>query len=204
MSLERIKLTGQLFGVRRLARCCSHELAGEALCLRLHGTAAPTCVARIAAAVGSLTCLPGSSRLFSPSRLRSFRGRAVTVGASTGRRVGRIGDGMATLVRALVIVLIAAFTAGTVAHAANATTMDVTMAIESMDMDMPDCQGCPDDGDGLPSCDTVCITPFVAVMPVAAADMPVVGSPLATPAVRRLVGRTGPLDPYPPRSTILS
>lgn len=111
---------------------------------------------------------------------------------------------MATLVRALLIVLVAAFAAGTVAHAANATTMDVTMAIESVAMDMPNCQGCPDADDGLPSCDTVCITPFVAVIPVAAAAMPVVGSLLSTPAVRQVVGRAGLPDPYPPRSIILS
>lgn len=111
---------------------------------------------------------------------------------------------MATFVRALMIVLVAAFAAGTVAHAANATTMDVTMAVDSADMGMPDCQGCPDDGNGLPSCDTVCVTPFVAVMPVAAAEMPVVRALLATPAVRQVGGRGGLPDPYPPRSIILS
>lgn len=111
---------------------------------------------------------------------------------------------MAMFVRALLFVLVAAFASGTVAHAANATSMDLTMALESADTDMPDCQGCPDDGSRLPSCDTVCVTPFVAVIPVAAADMPVIHSPLAIPAVRQVVGRTGPPDPYPPRSIILS
>lgn len=111
---------------------------------------------------------------------------------------------MATLVRALLIALVAAFAVGTVAHSASVTVMDVEMALSSADMGMSDCQGCPDaDGQAL-SCDSICVTPVMAVLPSIRTSLPPATSCTACFEVRSVAGRTGPPDPYPPRSIILS
>lgn len=111
---------------------------------------------------------------------------------------------MATLVRALLIALVAAFAVGTVAHSASVTVMDVEMALSSADMGMSDCQGCPDADGQTPSCDSICVTPVMAVLPSIRAGLPPATSCTVCFEVRSVAGHTGPPDPYPPRSIILS
>lgn len=115
---------------------------------------------------------------------------------------------MSRLASTLLAALLVVFTASGVVHAASATTMAVKMALaDGGAMDMAGCDGCGsgDAGDKSgPPCDMVCIAPFVAT--VNAETEP--AFPMSATAVswvsRDFAGRTGPPDPYPPRSLVLS
>lgn len=106
------------------------------------------------------------------------------------------------------VALLAVFAASVVVHAASATTMAVKMALaDGGAMDMADCDGCGsgDAGDKSgPPCDMVCIAPFVATVNAEASPAFPMSATAVTWVSRDFAGRTGPPDPYPPRSLILS
>lgn len=104
-------------------------------------------------------------------------------------------------------VLLVVFAAGSVVHVASATTMSLEMALsDGAAMKMADCEGCDageDGGESGQACDIVCIAPFTATLvPETALGPRVVAELPAPPGVRDVVGRTGPPDPYPPRTLI--
>lgn len=104
------------------------------------------------------------------------------------------------------IALLAVFAASTVAHAALATEMAVTMAVADADetgMDMPDCSGCDtDDTTDMAACNLACTAPLVADLSGASAPGPCM-RPQHEPAVAcDLSGRTGPPALDPPRTLI--
>lgn len=114
---------------------------------------------------------------------------------------------MPSLARILFVALLAVFVAGSVANAASTTTMAVKMALaETGTMDMAACTDCDADGDADDDtllCDLVCTAPFVADL----GNESAVGNPFALLhaqpiGVYDFVGRTGPPDPYPPRTLI--
>ncbi|RWK43943.1 hypothetical protein [Mesorhizobium sp.] len=107
---------------------------------------------------------------------------------------------MSKLVRILVVVFLAAFAAGTAAHAATATDMSLKMSMSGMDDgSMADCQDCPGDDAQASACDQVCVTTLVAIVTPADADLPNVTNAVAIRTAGSPGGRTGPPDPYPPR-----
>jgi hypothetical protein len=102
--------------------------------------------------------------------------------------------------------LLAAVAAGSVAHAASATTMSLEMALaDGEPMDMADCEGCgsgDDRGDGGPGCEMTCLAPMVAYL---SEESTLAAMRRASPTDSSLydfVGRTGPPEPYPPRTLI--
>ncbi len=112
---------------------------------------------------------------------------------------------MARYVRILMIMVLAAFAAGTVVHAANAATMSAKMTLAVIDgADMGDCQDCSDGNDNMPPCDNVCISPILAVVPSGQPSLPGAKTTTESLAPQSVIGRTGLPDPYPPRSIILS
>jgi hypothetical protein len=112
---------------------------------------------------------------------------------------------MAGYVRIFMIMMLAAFAAGTVMHAANAATMSAKMTLAVIDgADMGDCQDCSDGNDNMPPCDNVCVSPILAVVPSGQPSLPGAETTTESPVLQSVTGRTGPPDPYPPRSTILS
>jgi len=112
---------------------------------------------------------------------------------------------MARYVRIFMIMMLAAFAAGTVLHAANAATMSAKMTLAAIDgADMGDYQDCSDGNDNIPPCDNVCISPILAVVPSGQPSLPGAETTTESPVLQSVIGRTGPPDPYPPRSIILS
>ncbi len=112
---------------------------------------------------------------------------------------------MTRYVRIFMIMVLTAFAAGMVMHAANAATMSAKMTLAMIDgADMGDCQDCPDDNDGMPPCDNVCMSPILAVVPSGQPGLPEAETTTESLVLQGVTGRTGPPDPYPPRSTILS
>lgn len=115
---------------------------------------------------------------------------------------------MQPLARILMIVLVAAFAAGSVAHAASATSIAVKMALAGAGgMNMTDCEWCGTDGDDDDAdgtCDLVCVTTLIATVGCDTVPQPPVMTHAAGESVCGFVGRTGPPEPYPPRTLILS
>lgn len=112
---------------------------------------------------------------------------------------------MSRLVRILAVVFLAAFAAGTAAHAVAATDMSLKMSMASMgDGGMADCQDCPGDETQASACDQFCATPLAAICPPAAAELPRAANIVSSPPAERSDGRTGRPDPYPPRTAPLS
>ena len=114
---------------------------------------------------------------------------------------------MSKFVRVLVVAFLAVFAAGSVVHATSLTTMAVKMALaDSGPMDMADCAGCDSDGNGDKgglACDLVCTAPFVADLGTGSTLSGPVAVSTATPkGDYDFVGRTGPPEPYPPRTLI--
>lgn len=108
-------------------------------------------------------------------------------------------------VRILTIVLLAAFAAGSVAHAASATVMDVTMALAGAGgTDMPECDGCADGDDNPPPCNGLCVAPLLAMSNPGPILHPVVDAQTGDASTHDVVGRTGPPDPSPPRTIVLN
>ncbi|MCA1404297.1 hypothetical protein I6F26_16545 [Ensifer sp. IC3342] len=112
---------------------------------------------------------------------------------------------MDRLVRIFAIVLLAVFAMGSVAHAANATGMSLTMSAAAMaDEDMGDCDGCPPGDDGKASlCAQFCLATFIAVPAATELELPILAVDLATLSAEEIAGRTGPPDPPPPRTIVL-
>jgi len=111
---------------------------------------------------------------------------------------------MSNRVRMLVIVLLAAFAAGTVAHAANAVRMTLEMqhTAAPSDGEQADCQGCSGDDGSTAVCDQICVAPLImlpaeATRPQTMAVHEYTGAP-----PRRLAGRTGPPATDPPRAVL--
>jgi hypothetical protein len=105
------------------------------------------------------------------------------------------------------ILFLAVFSASTIVHAvsANAMALDMAMA-DGGAMSMPDCQGCPEDGDSgaNASCDLICTAPAFAVLKAAEPAqfiMPLLRQdrPLGMVLPR---GLRAPPDPFPPRTLI--
>lgn len=111
--------------------------------------------------------------------------------------------GMCKFIRMLTIALLVVFAAGTVANAAGATSMSLQMSAIEMGA-MGDCQGCPsDDGKSL-ACEQACMVPLIAIAPVAGIELPAAQTEVAVSPVKESAGHTGPPQPYPPRTIILS
>ena len=114
-------------------------------------------------------------------------------------------DSMRKIAHIFMILVIAAFAAGTVVHAANATTMSVKMTLAVIDgAVMSDCQDCTDGNGDMPSCDNVCISPILAVVPSSPPSLPLVEATTESPILQGMARRAGPPDPYPQRFIILS
>lgn len=107
----------------------------------------------------------------------------------------------------ITVAILVVFAASTIVHAvsANAMALDMAMA-DGGAMSMPECQGCPEDGDSgaNASCDLICTAPAFAVlkavepaqfmMPLLRQDRPL---GMALPR-----GLRAPPDPFPPRTLI--
>lgn len=112
---------------------------------------------------------------------------------------------MARYVRIFMIMMLAAFAAGSVVYAVNAATMSAKMTLAAIDgADMGDCQDCADGNGDMPSCDIVCVSSILAVVPTSQPILPGAETTTESPVLQSVTGRTGPPDPYPPRSIILS
>ncbi len=107
--------------------------------------------------------------------------------------------------RTTVIVLLAVFAAGTVAHTASATIMSVKMASAAADgMQNGGCDECPD-GDGKAgSCDTMCGQPLWAATVSGETLSPIAKGVFTGVPPSPVETRAGPPDPYPPRAPVLS
>ena len=112
---------------------------------------------------------------------------------------------MTRFCRIFMIVILAAFAAGTVANAANAATMSLKMSLAGVDgADLDICPDCSDGKADMPSCDNVCVSPILAVMPSGQPSMPAAQTSSESALLQSIFGPTGPPDPYPPKSIILS
>ncbi len=110
---------------------------------------------------------------------------------------------MSKLVRILAVVFLAAFAAGSAAHAAAATDMSLKMSMATMDDGgMTDCQDCPGDDAQASSCDQFCMTTLAAICPPASTDLPNIPNVVAIRTAVTPSDRAGPPDPYPPRSIL--
>jgi hypothetical protein len=108
-------------------------------------------------------------------------------------------DAMKPIARIFAVVLLAAFAASTVAHAASITTMSLSMSLaDTGDEDMADCTGCPGQSKAM-SCDLPCTAPFAATAAAQGSKSPALQSELMVAAATHAYGRTGPPEPYPPR-----
>lgn len=108
---------------------------------------------------------------------------------------------MSKLARILAVVFLAAFSAGTAAHAAASTDMSLKMSMAAMDDGgMADCQDCPGDEGQASACDQFCVTTLTAICPPAVTELPHVAAIVSSPPAKPSDGRTGPPDPYPPRT----
>lgn len=111
---------------------------------------------------------------------------------------------MQVMFRALVLILVMTFAAGTAADAVRAADMAVEMA-PSADGAMPGCDGCGE-GDGPAgklACAPACMAPAVAIL---GSDETVVSTrpgQSVPMAARASTGRPAVVDPYPPRSNVL-
>ncbi|AMN56390.1 hypothetical protein ACP90_27780 (plasmid) [Labrenzia sp. CP4] len=112
---------------------------------------------------------------------------------------------MTRYVRIFMIVLLAAFAAGTVAHAAGSAKMTMKMAFVLGDgTDIGDCKDCLDDKNAAQQCDNVCISPILAVEPLGQFNIHGSQTTAESPVLQSVTGRTGLPEPYPPRSIFLS
>ena len=111
---------------------------------------------------------------------------------------------MARSVRILMILILAVFAAGSVVQATNAASMDMKMALAAIDGGMSDCQDCPDGSEDMQACDKICVSPVLAVVPSNEPGVSMASSIAESLVPRSVTGRTGLLDPDPPRPFILS
>ena len=111
---------------------------------------------------------------------------------------------MTKIVRALIVVLVAVFVAGTIAQTASAMIMNVKMSLAvTGDPDKGDCAGCTKEDGKAPVCSVVCVSLFVATLTPVEIAVPRAAPGFDVPPGRKTTGHTGPPEPYPPRSNIL-
>lgn len=111
---------------------------------------------------------------------------------------------MSKLGRIFLIGLLAVFVAGTVVHAASATSMALKMSLaDTSGGNVEDCPSCSGDEGTVPVCDQVCVTPFVAVPVGAALTLPLFSYIHANLPLCDPTSLCGPPDPSPPRTNIL-
>jgi len=112
---------------------------------------------------------------------------------------------MSILRRLLLIAVLATYVAGLGVLAATSSAMAGNMVMGEAG-EMGDCQGCDPAGgnDPAPACDTPCLTPMMATLtPDAALRFPLLAQ-AAGAAGSYFASRTGPPDPSPPRTILLS
>jgi len=104
------------------------------------------------------------------------------------------------------IVLLVAFTTGTIVQTVNAATMSAMMMLGDItETNMDDCQGCPDDfGDKSSSCDSDCVITLMATIQPSKDSFLVAHSIENFSAIVTAVGRTGLPEPHPPKFIFLS
>ncbi|GHA19475.1 hypothetical protein V6617_18335 (plasmid) [Pelagibacterium nitratireducens] len=112
---------------------------------------------------------------------------------------------MKFFVRLIVVTVLAAFAASSVAHATGSAEMTAAMiASDDAAMDMPDCDACGDEGQTAFACDVICgAGGFASLLVPQSQGM--FQSPRQTlnPVVtQNLRGLTGPPAKQPPRSLI--
>jgi hypothetical protein len=110
---------------------------------------------------------------------------------------------MSKLAHLLAFVLLAAFAAATFGPVADATAMTVKMSLMPMD-DEADCEGCSGDQDKAPLCDQACMTSLPALPADIVLESPAAAAGAEAAPGGLLAGWSGPPDPSPPRTTILS
>lgn len=108
--------------------------------------------------------------------------------------------------RIFVLALLALFATGIIVNSASATSMSLKMVLANASVaDMADCQGCGTDSDSEesgPNCDIVCTISFAASLGQVDTFSPRVAEPATLQSANHLAGRTGPPEPYPPRTLI--
>ena len=103
--------------------------------------------------------------------------------------------------RLLVMLVLVAFVAGSIAHIGNATTMNLKIAFAGDgDGGMVGCKVCPGDNDEMAPCDNDCMVPTLAVLPDIEEQIPPAERVARRAIAENLSGRTGPPEPYPPRT----
>lgn len=115
--------------------------------------------------------------------------------------------------RPLLVVLMLAFLAGTVAHASRSAAMAIAMTGPAAGMQMPGCGGCDDNGDepqdpGAALCAAPCAVscaPPAVMAPAAEARLVVApAKPGPIPATTAPPGLDRRPDPHPPKTFVLS
>ena len=113
---------------------------------------------------------------------------------------------MVARIRIFTLALLALFATGIVMHSASTTSMSLKMALADAGVaDMADCQGCGTDSDSQesgPNCDIVCTASFAASLGQVDTFSPHFAEPATLQSAKHLAGRTGPPEPYPPRTLI--
>jgi hypothetical protein len=109
-------------------------------------------------------------------------------------------------VRIFVIMLLAAFVAGTAFQLSAAAAMSSKMSMAALagDMEMGDCENCPDTDDGAGACANPCVMASMMLPVSPQVTGPAIRGEVYVPIPFSLAGRLTPPDPYPPRSIILS
>lgn len=103
------------------------------------------------------------------------------------------------------IVVLAAFAVGAVAHAASVSTMSMKMTIAAIDgAGMDDCKDCSGGKGSVQPCDSVCVSPLLAIVPSGQPSLPKAGTATENLVPQIVTGGLGLPDPYPPRSFTLS
>lgn len=112
---------------------------------------------------------------------------------------------MAKHVRIFVILMLAAYTAATVVQTANASAMNIKMALAAIDdANQGICQNCIGGSDNTSFCDDVCISPITAIIPPVEIGMPRVKIATTGTILFDMTGCIEPPDPYPPRFIALN
>lgn len=110
---------------------------------------------------------------------------------------------MGLRIRLFVVIALAAFVAGFGVKAASTATMEFTMVMSDADsMKMSACGACDQGGDQA-ACDVECTVQAAVLLPQVAAGVPSAVNDRAVFRLDKFTGRTGPPDPYPPRTHIL-
>jgi hypothetical protein len=108
--------------------------------------------------------------------------------------------------RALALILVLTFAAGTVAHAAQASDMALEMAMTA-DGTMPGCDGCGGDGDddaaAKLTCAPACVTAAVTILGSDTEVVVELAGQSIPPAASERSGQPTVIDPYPPRPSVL-